>query len=352
MHSPRLPSHIARRLRLPLVAAPMLAVSGVELVVAACRNGVIGAFPTANARSVDELDRWLTEIERRLFAAPEDSAPCCPTLVMRSPRLAEDLACLLAHRVELVITSVGSPAPAVAALHGIGCGVWADVATLAHARKAIAAGVDGLVVLSAGAGGQTGWLNPLAFVRALRAEYDGPLVLAGGVGDGVALRLTDPTVSRFHCEVVAEAGGLRVLDLESRNGTVLDGVVVRDARVDWEDARRGAPALELRLGAKLGAIREAIREADGLVLLLTPASIGSDWVQREAQWALETKLERPGFVLLPLLRQGRAQDVQVHTRGEAGQLQHPDALRPFHPVLHPDCRGDHAARVPRVVALL
>ena len=103
-------------------------------------------------------------------------------------RLAEDLACLLAHRVELVITSVGSPAPAVAALHGIGCGVWADVATLAHARKAIAAGVDGLVVLSAGAGGQTGWLNPLAFVRALRAEYDGPLVLAGGVGDGVALR--------------------------------------------------------------------------------------------------------------------------------------------------------------------
>jgi nitronate monooxygenase len=184
----RLPDRITRRLRLPLIAAPMLAVSGVELVVAACRNGVIGAFPTATARSTAQLDQWLSEIHQRLFAAPEEAAPCCPNLIMRSPRLAEDLACLLAHRVELVITSVGSPAPVVSALHGIGCLVLADVATLEHARKAIAAGADGLVLLSAGAGGQTGWLNPFAFVRALRAEYDGPLVLAGGISDGVALR--------------------------------------------------------------------------------------------------------------------------------------------------------------------
>ena len=184
----RLPEHINRRLRLPLIAAPMLNVSGVDLVVAACRNGVIGAFPTANARSTAQLDQWLSDIAARLFAAPEEAAPCCPNLIMRSPRLAEDLACLLAHRVEMVITSVGSPTPVVAALHGIGCVVLADVATIAHARKAIAAGVDGLVLLSAGAGGQTGWLNPLAFVRALRAEYDGLLVLAGGVSDGVALR--------------------------------------------------------------------------------------------------------------------------------------------------------------------
>ena len=184
----RLPDRITRRLRLPLIAAPMLAVSGVELVVAACRNGVIGAFPTANARSSAQLDQWLSEIHQRLFAAPEEAAPCCPNLIMRSPRLAEDLACLLAHRVEMVITSVGSPAPVVSALHGIGCLVLADVATLEHARKAIAAGADGLVLLSAGAGGQTGWLNPFAFVRALRAEYDGPLVMAGGISDGVALR--------------------------------------------------------------------------------------------------------------------------------------------------------------------
>jgi nitronate monooxygenase len=166
----------------------MLKVSGVDLVVAACRNGVIGAFPTVNTRSTEQLDEWLTEIEARLFAAPEEAAPCCPNLIMRSPRMAADLACLVKHRVEMVITSVGSPAPAVAALHAVGCLVLADVASLAHARKAIAAGADGLVLLTAGAGGQTGWLNPLAFVRALRAEYDGPLILAGGLSDGVALR--------------------------------------------------------------------------------------------------------------------------------------------------------------------
>ena len=190
---PRLPERISRRLRLPLIAAPMLHVSGVDLVAAACRNGVIGAFPTANARSTVQLDQWLTQIAARLSeapkqAAPEDAAPCCPNLIMRSPRLMDDLACLVAHRVELVITSVGSPAPAVAALHGVGCLVLADVATIKHARQAIAAGVDGLVLLGAGAGGQTGWLNPFAFVRALRADYDGLLVLAGGISDGVALR--------------------------------------------------------------------------------------------------------------------------------------------------------------------
>ena len=186
--TPRLPDRITRRLRLPLIAAPMLNVSGIDLVVAACRNGVIGAFPTANARSPEQLDQWLTEINQRLFAAPEEAAPFCPNLIMRSPRMADDLACLVRHRVELVITSVGSPKPAVAALHGIGCLVLADVATLEHAHKALAAGVDGLVLLSAGAGGQTGWLNGMAFARALRQTYDGPLVLAGGISDGVALR--------------------------------------------------------------------------------------------------------------------------------------------------------------------
>lgn len=184
----RLPERITRRLRLPLIAAPMLHVSGVELVAAACRNGVIGAFPTVNARSSAQLDEWLADLTARLSAAPEPAAPFCPNLIMRSPRMADDLACLLRHRVELVITSVGSPAPAIEALHGIGCLVLADVATLEHARKAIQAGADGLVLLTAGAGGQTGWLNPFAFVRALRAEYGGPLVLAGGISDGVALR--------------------------------------------------------------------------------------------------------------------------------------------------------------------
>lgn len=187
-----LPPSIASRLALPLIAAPMLKVSGPDLVIAACRSGAIGAFPTANARNEEALDDWLgrtMDALRGVDAGGRAAAPCCPNLIMhRSPQaLARDIACLVRHRVEMVITSVGSPHPVVAPLHAAGCLVFADVATVHHARNAVQAGADGLVLLSAGAGGQTGWLNGLAFVRAVRRFYAGPLVLAGGVSDGAAL---------------------------------------------------------------------------------------------------------------------------------------------------------------------
>lgn len=182
-----LPAAIADRLRLPLIAAPMLRVSGVDLVTAVCRSGAIGAFPTANARSVEELDAWLTPIERNVAELGRPAAPHCPNLIIRQPRFKDDLACLVRHKVEMVITSVGSPAAAVAPLHDVGCLVFADIASLRHAEKAIEAGADGLILLTAGAGGQTGWANPFAFVRAVRAMFDGPVVLAGGVTDGTAL---------------------------------------------------------------------------------------------------------------------------------------------------------------------
>ena len=182
----RLPAAMASRLRLPLIAAPMLRVSGTELVIAACKAGIIGAFPTQNARSSDELDSWLTTIETELGA--RSAAPYCPNLIIRDKRLKDDLAVVLRHRVETVITSVGSPASVLPALHEKGILVFADIATLHHAKRAIEAGVDGLILLTAGAGGQTGWLNPFAFVRAVRAMFDGPIVLAGGISDGIALK--------------------------------------------------------------------------------------------------------------------------------------------------------------------
>ena len=182
------------RLCVPLIAAPMFLVSGVDLVAAACRNGVIGAFPTVNCRSADELEHWLTDIEDRLGrhrdAGGSAPAPPCPNLIVHrsNARLAQDLAVLLRHRPEIVITSVGSPSQVVKPLHDAGALVLADVASIRHAERAVAAGSDGLVLLSAGAGGQTGWLNPFAFVRAVRAFFDGPIVLAGGISDGYALR--------------------------------------------------------------------------------------------------------------------------------------------------------------------
>lgn len=183
----RVPEPVATRLALPLIAAPMLRVSGPDLVVAACRVGVVGAFPTKNARTSAELDAWLGDIRARLADLDGRAAPFCPNLIMRDGRLAEDLACVVRHDVEMVITSVGSPAPALRALHDVGCLVLADVATLRHAERAIEAGADGLILLTAGAGGQTGWLNPFAFVRAVRSMFDGIVVLAGGVSDGQSL---------------------------------------------------------------------------------------------------------------------------------------------------------------------
>jgi nitronate monooxygenase len=103
-------------------------------------------------------------------------------------RLEQDLQVLLRHSPEIVVTSVGSPLPVLAPLHDAGALVLADVASIRHAERAAAAGADGLVLLTAGAGGQTGWLNPFVFVRAVRAFFDGPIVLAGGIGDGHALR--------------------------------------------------------------------------------------------------------------------------------------------------------------------
>jgi nitronate monooxygenase len=195
MSDPKDPlARFAERLSLPLIAAPMFLVSGVDLVVAACRRGVIGSFPTANCRNAEQLDSWLLEIDTRLRRRADEAgvacAPSCPNLIVHrsNARLADDLRIVLKHAPELVITSVGSPSAVVAPLHDAGALVFADVASVRHAERAVGAGADGLVLLTAGAGGQTGWLNPFAFTRAVRCFFSGPIVLAGGISDGRALR--------------------------------------------------------------------------------------------------------------------------------------------------------------------
>jgi nitronate monooxygenase len=188
-----LPATLKSRLRLPLIAAPMFLVSGPALVKAACRAGVVGSFPTANCRTVEELDRWLADMSDDLARAADEtgraSPPLCPNLIVHrsNPRVPDDLSAVLRHKAEIVITSVGSPEPVLKPLKDSGCLVLADVASVRHAEKAVAAGVDGLVLLTAGAGGQTGWVNPFAFVRAVRTFWDGIVVMAGGMADGQAV---------------------------------------------------------------------------------------------------------------------------------------------------------------------
>jgi nitronate monooxygenase len=160
----------------------MTAVSGFDIVQAATAAGIGGSFPVHNAQSPGEVDRWLGRMDG-------NPGPVIPNLVVHktNARLTDDLAVITARRVPAVITSVGSPEPVVGPLHEAGILVLSDVASMRHVQRAIAAGADGLVLLTAGAGGQTGWANPLAFARAVRRVWDGPMILAGGVTDGVSM---------------------------------------------------------------------------------------------------------------------------------------------------------------------
>ncbi len=175
---------ILGRLRLPVVVAPMFLVSGPEMVIAACKAGLIGSFPAPNARTADELDGWMTQISEAI-----GDAPWAANLVTHAsnPRLAEDLALVAKHKPPMVITALGSPKPAIDLVHGYGGLVFADVTTLALARKAAMVGADGLVCVSAGAGGHTGQLSPFAFISALRQFFTGPICVGGGIADGAGI---------------------------------------------------------------------------------------------------------------------------------------------------------------------
>lgn len=184
-------SRLPFSLRLPVVAAPMFLISGPELVLAACRAGIVGAFPTPNARSVEQLDSWMRQITEGLARAHDEQGatavgPWCANLVTHSSntRLADDLALVARYKPPIVVTALGSPKPAIEVVHAYGGIVLADVINLTLARKAVQAGADGLACVCAGAGGHTGFLSPFAFVSAVREFFDGLIVVGGGISDG------------------------------------------------------------------------------------------------------------------------------------------------------------------------
>ena len=185
-----LTADLIARLRLPVIAAPMFLVSTVETVIASARSGIIGALPAANARDSQILRDWLGRIGQAMDGLGPQAPPWALNLVVHrsSPRLADDLAICVEHRVPIVITALGSPQAVVQAVHGYGGWVWADVATPQMARKAAATGVDGLVLVCSGAGGHTGAMAAAAFVAEVREFFDGIIVLAGAVMNGAAIR--------------------------------------------------------------------------------------------------------------------------------------------------------------------
>ncbi|CAN5252764.1 nitronate monooxygenase family protein [soil metagenome] len=178
-------------LRLPVMAAPMFLVSGPDLVIESCKAGIIGSFPTQNARTFDELVEWmkviragLAELDRPLWAVSQ--------IVHRTyDRFEAELELMTQYQPDIVITALGSPSRVVNEIHGYGGAVFADVMSVDHARKAADAGADGLVLVCHGAGGHTGQLSPFAFVDEVREFFGGTLVVGGAISTGRAVRAVE-----------------------------------------------------------------------------------------------------------------------------------------------------------------
>lgn len=178
---------VLQRLRLPVFGAPMFIVSGLELVIAQCRAGVLGAFPALNARPAEQLDEWLWRLRESLSEA---DAPYAVNLIVHgtNKRLEQDLALVVKHKAPVVITSLGARREVCEAVHSYGGLVFHDVTTTAFAHKAVEKGADGLVLVAAGAGGHGGRVSPFALVQETRAWFSGPVALAGAIAHGRSIR--------------------------------------------------------------------------------------------------------------------------------------------------------------------
>jgi nitronate monooxygenase len=179
------------RLRLPVMQAPMIIAANLDLVMASCKAGVIGAFPVGNPRAPDTLDDWLSSLadaEARTLDVGGTFAPYCVNLLaarqIERDVKRERLNACRRYKVPLILTNLGDPREEVEAAHEWGGVVFHDVTTMRFAEKAIEAGVDGLMLVCGGAGGHAGTLNPFSFLPQVRRMFDGPIMLAGGIADG------------------------------------------------------------------------------------------------------------------------------------------------------------------------
>ena len=189
-----LPPVLRDRLRLPVIASPLFIVSGPDLVIAQCKAGVVGSFPSLNARPLSQLDEWLARITEELAAwdRAHPEAPAAPFAVNQivhktNNRLDDDVALCAKYKVPVVITSLGARADVNAAVHGWGGIVMHDVISNAFAHKAVDKGADGLIPVAAGAGGHASRLSPFAMIQELREWFDGPIALSGAIANGGAI---------------------------------------------------------------------------------------------------------------------------------------------------------------------
>lgn len=189
-----IPSHIKDNLSIPVIGSPLFLVSGPELVIAQCKAGIIGSFPALNARPQHVLEEWIIRIKTELAEYQEQNpdAKVAPFAVNQichgsNDRLMEDMATCVKQEVPIIITSLRPPAELVEAAHSYGGLVYHDVINVRHAKKAAEQGVDGLILVCAGAGGHAGALSPFALLREVKQWFDGTIILSGSIGDGYSV---------------------------------------------------------------------------------------------------------------------------------------------------------------------
>lgn len=182
------------QMTLPVIGAPMFIVGNPDLVIGQCASGVIGSFPALNARPAELLDQWLEKIKAGLEAERKANpgariAPFAVNQIIHqsNDRLDRDLDACVRHEVPMIITSLRAPDDVVKRVHAYGGVVFHDVINIRHAQKALEAGVDGLILVCAGAGGHAGMLSPFALVREVRRFFDGPIALSGAITDGAGV---------------------------------------------------------------------------------------------------------------------------------------------------------------------
>ena len=183
--------HIEENISIPVIGAPLFLVSGPDLVIAQCKAGVIGSFPALNARPQHVLEEWIIRIKTELAEYQEQNpdAKVAPFAVNQichgsNDRLMLDMETCVKHEVPIIITSLRPPAEIVEAAHSYGGLVYHDVISVRHAKKAAEQGVDGLILVCAGAGGHAGALSPFALLREVKKWFDGTIILSGSIGDG------------------------------------------------------------------------------------------------------------------------------------------------------------------------
>ena len=189
-----IPDNIRKHLSIPVIGSPLFLVSGPELVIAQCKAGIIGSFPALNARPQHVLEEWIIRIKTELaeYQAKNPEKKVAPFAVNQichgsNDRLMDDMATCVKQEVPIIITSLRPPEELVKAAHSYGGLVYHDVINVRHAKKAAEQGVDGLILVCAGAGGHAGTLSPFALLREGKEWFDGTIILSGSIGDGYSV---------------------------------------------------------------------------------------------------------------------------------------------------------------------